>query len=142
MFFDTDFVSGSNDFLRVEPVNFRYIFPTSCFRLKNIEPISFQYEPIYLKIRSYFFLDIRCTLYKLVIQSNTQKQTYIFVLLLLSTLSISHSLSHLTIRAQFAPRNTLLFDTIFTQGQKVKYTNLQEGLFTYDVIQNLRVELP
>ena len=33
---------------------------------------------------------------------------------------------NITIRALLAPRNTLLFDTIFTQGQKVTYTNLQE----------------
>ena len=33
---------------------------------------------------------------------------------------------NLTFRASLGPRNTLLFDIIFTQGQKVKYTNLQE----------------
>ena len=30
---------------------------------------------------------------------------------------------YLTIRASLAYRDTLFFDTIFTQGQKVKYTN-------------------
>ena len=29
---------------------------------------------------------------------------------------------HLTMRASLAPSNTLLFYTIFTQGQKIKYT--------------------
>ena len=33
---------------------------------------------------------------------------------------------YITIRALLVPGNALLFDTIFTQGQKVKYTNLQE----------------
>ena len=33
---------------------------------------------------------------------------------------------YLTIRALLAPRDALLFNTIFAQGQKVKYTNLQE----------------
>ena len=35
-------------------------------------------------------------------------------------------MTNLTIRTSLAPRNALLFDTIFTQGQKVKYSNLQE----------------